>query len=105
MKNKKLGINLDDFLQEYYTKHPNEINNFKMAVLAEYNNDKNMSAKELLAIFRHIAEIEGYTKFARKAKLAREHLYRAISVNANPTLSTLEKLANSCGLRISFIPR
>ena len=104
MKNKKL-INFDDFLQEYYTKKPNEITNFKKAVLAEYNNDQNMSAKELLAIFRHIAEIEGYTKFARRAKIAREHLYRAISPNANPTLSTLEKLANSCGLRISFIPR
>ena len=104
MKNKKL-INFDDFLQEYYTKKPNKIAELKKAVLEEYNNDKNMSAKELLAIFRHIAEIEGYTKFARRTKLAREHLYRAISPNANPTLSTLEKLANSCGLRISFIPR
>ena len=105
MKNKKLGINLDDFLIKYYKKHSNEIIDFKRAVLAEYNNDKTMSTKELLAIFRHIAEIEGYTKFARRAKLAREHLYRAISPKANPTLSTLEKLANSCGLRISFIPK
>ena len=89
----------------YFAKHPQELAEYRKAALEEYTEDKTMTAKELLSILRHIAKLEGYTRFAKRAHLTREHLYRAISPTGNPTLSTLEKLADSCGLRIGFLPK
>ncbi|MGN1058354.1 MAG: DNA-binding protein [Candidatus Avelusimicrobium sp.] len=89
----------------YFAKHPEELAEYRKAALEEYTADKTMTAKELLAILRHIAKLEGYTHLAKRANLKREHLYRAISPTGNPTLSTMEKLASSCGLRVGFIPK
>lgn len=95
----------EEFEKDYYTAHPEELEEYKKAALEEYANDPSMSARELLSIIRHIVELEGYSKFAKKNNIAREHLYRAISPRGNPTLSTMEKLAASCGLRVGFIPK
>lgn len=95
----------DDFEKEYFTNNPEALEEYKKAALEEYANDPAMSARELLTILRRIVELEGYSKFAKKAKLAREHIYRAIAPTGNPTLSTMEKLAASCGLRVGFIPK
>ena len=95
----------DAFMLRFYREHPQEIETLKQAVIAEYEADKTMDICELLAIFRYIAQIEGFTKFAKRAKLPREQAYRATAPNANPTLSTLKKLADSCGLRISLVSK
>lgn len=93
---------LETWQKERFAKHPEDLPKFKKSVLASYQKDPSMSEKELIAILRDIAQMEGYTKFAQKAKLAREHVYRAVSPGANPRLSTLVKLADACGLRIGF---
>jgi len=44
----------------------------------------------------------GVTALAKKTKLSRPSLYRMLSGNGNPELSSLEKLLAAFGLRISI---
>ena len=51
-----------------------------------------------------VAKAEGMTKVARKAKVARENLYRAFSPSGNPTMATVMRVLNALGLRICVSP-
>lgn len=56
----------------------------------------------LLIALRHIAEARGgIAKVAKAAGIQRESLYRALSVNGNPRLSTLMAVAKAMGLKLT----
>jgi probable addiction module antidote protein len=56
----------------------------------------------LLAL-RNVAEAQGgMSKFAKKAKLNRENLYRMLSEEGNPQLDSLTQLLDVMGLRLSI---
>jgi probable addiction module antidote protein len=55
----------------------------------------------LLAL-RTVAEALGMAKVAKAAGLPRESLYRALSPNGNPRLSTLHAVLRAAGLRLTF---
>ena len=61
----------------------------------------------LLIALRHLAQAQGIAKVAKVAKAAgieRESLYRALSVNGNPRLSTLVAVTKAIGLRLTVEP-
>lgn len=58
----------------------------------------------LLAL-RDVAEARGLSQVARKAKLNRENMYRILSVEGNPQLSSLTSLLHSVGLRLAVEAR
>jgi probable addiction module antidote protein len=49
-----------------------------------------------------IARRRGMTELARKTGLSRESLYRALSADGDPQLSTLLKVLGALGLRLRF---
>jgi probable addiction module antidote protein len=51
-----------------------------------------------------IARAKNMTKIADKSGVHRVHLYRALSVNGDPKLSTLTKVVNSLGYHLSLTP-
>jgi probable addiction module antidote protein len=57
----------------------------------------------LLAL-RDVAEARGVSQLAREAQLNRENLYRILSPNGNPQLSSLTALLRSLGLRLAIHP-
>jgi probable addiction module antidote protein len=57
----------------------------------------------LLAL-RDVAEAKGMSEVARGAQLNRENLYRMLSLNGNPQLSSLTALLRSIGLRLAIQP-
>lgn len=57
----------------------------------------------LLAL-RDVAEARGLSQVARDAQLNRENLYRMLSLNGNPQLSSLTALLRSIGLRLAIQP-
>ncbi len=57
----------------------------------------------LLAL-RDVAEARGLSQVARDAQLNRENLYRMLSQNGNPQLSSLTALLRSIGLRLAIQP-
>ena len=50
------------------------------------------------------ARANGMSEIAKKAKLSRESLYRALSKDGNPELSTLIKVLHALGLRLAVEP-
>lgn len=55
----------------------------------------------LLAALRQVAEARGVATVAKRAGLARESLYRALSSKGNPTLKTLNAALRGLGLRLT----
>lgn len=59
--------------------------------------------KVLLIALRQIAEARGgMAKVAKAAGVERESLYRALSSQGNPRLSTLRAVAKAVGLRLTL---
>jgi len=48
-----------------------------------------------------VARALGMSKVARHAKLSRESLYRALSPNGNPALSTMIGVLRACGVTLA----
>jgi probable addiction module antidote protein len=57
--------------------------------------------KVLLIVLRHLAQAHGVAKVARAAGIERESLYRTLSADGNPRLSTLFAVAKAVGLRLT----
>jgi len=55
----------------------------------------------LLIALRHLAQAQGIAKVAKAAGVERESLYRALSANGNPRLSTLVAVTKAIGLRLT----
>jgi probable addiction module antidote protein len=54
---------------------------------------------------RHVAEaVGGMSELARRSGIARESLYRTLSVNGNPRLSTLGAILKAFHLRLAVAP-
>lgn len=51
-----------------------------------------------------VSRAKGMSAIAKKTKLSRESLYRALSAEGNPELGTLIKVLHSLGLRLSVEP-
>lgn len=64
--------------------------------------DENDPELFLLAL-RNVAEAQGgMSKFAKKAKLNRESLYRMLSEKGNPQLDSLTQLLDVMGFRLAI---
>lgn len=55
----------------------------------------------LLVALRHLAQAQGIAKVAKAAGVERESLYRALSANGNPRLSTLVAVTKAIGLKLT----
>ena len=58
----------------------------------------------LLVALRHVAKAHGMAEVGRRADMGDKTLFRALSEDGNPTLSTITKVLHAVGLRISVVP-
>ena len=58
----------------------------------------------LLVALRQVAKAHGMAEVARRADVGEKSLFRALSENGNPTISTLHKVLHAVGLRLSVTP-
>ena len=56
------------------------------------------------AVLKYIARTRNMSALSRDAELNRAGLYRALSEDGNPTLSTLLKITRALGLRLRIEP-
>ena len=71
--------------------------------LEEY--EQNGDSEFFLLALRNIAEAQGgISVLAKKTKLNRQNLYRALSGKGNPTFLTLEAIMHGLGFRLSVEP-
>lgn len=95
MKNKNKKTKYHDDLIESL-KDTEEAVAYLKAALAE----SDMPEVFLLAL-RNVAEAKGFTQLARESNLNRENLYKLLSDNGNPELSSLYAILDALGLKLS----
>jgi len=58
----------------------------------------------LLVALRHVAKAHGMAEVARRADVGDKMLFKALSAEGNPTLTTVHKVLHAVGLRLSVAP-
>ena len=58
----------------------------------------------LLVALRHVAQAHGMAEVARRADVGDKTLFKALSADGNPTLTTVHKVLHAVGLRLSVVP-
>ena len=58
----------------------------------------------LLIALRHVAKAHGMAEVARRADMGDKTLFKALSAEGNPTLTTVHKVLAAVGLRLSVAP-
>ncbi len=57
----------------------------------------------ILTAIADIAKAQGMTEIAKKSGLSRQNLYRALSPSADPKFSTVQKVVEALGCRLSVV--
>ena len=91
---KKTSISYEEGLKEDL-KNPEEETAYLNAALEEE------SQEIFLLALRDVAEAKGISQLAQDSMLNRENLYRILSEQGNPRLSSLTALLDSIGLKLS----
>jgi probable addiction module antidote protein len=64
--------------------------------------DEEDSEELFLLALRDVAKAHGFSEVAEQADLGRESLYKALSKDGNPKLSTLKSLLKVVGLKLAI---
>jgi len=90
--------NLDDVEEDYFRKHPEEMDAYIQEIFADYAQDRNAAA--LLASLRVIAKVKGMRNIAQEIGLSRRGLYKALSEQGNPRFDSINALMHSFGYEL-----
>lgn len=93
-------IKLQDYDVAEHLRTAEEMAAYLDASIAECDGDASFVAKAL----GDIARAKGMAALARDTGLGRESLYKALSAEGNPQLSTVLKVAKALGLQFSVKP-
>lgn len=58
----------------------------------------------LLVALRQVAKAHGMAEVARRANMGEKTLFKSLSENGNPTITTVYKVLHAVGLRLSVTP-
>jgi probable addiction module antidote protein len=84
-----------DYAAEYLNVH-----------LQKDEGDSDEEAERLfLVALRNVARAHGVASIAEKTELGRESLYKALSADGNPKLTTLRAVLEAMGLQLTIKPR
>ncbi|MCC5659790.1 putative addiction module antidote protein [Nostoc sp. XA010] len=86
---------LDEFEEEYFRKHPEEIDNYLTEIFQEYAEENDSGA--LLASLRVVARVRGISEIAEQIGMTRRGLQKALSSNGNPRLENVNSIMKALG--------
>jgi len=89
---------LDQFSIEYFTEHPEEIDDFINEIFAEYAKDGDSAA--LLSALRVIARVKGISTMAEEIGMTRQGLQKALSAKGNPRLDNINAIMRAMGYQL-----
>lgn len=100
--NNKPYIEFDDFQREHLADSKNAKTYIETAI-EEYHEDGNLEF--FLLALKDVADAQGgLSKLAKETNLNRQGLYKALSKDGNPTLTTLDSILNNLGFRLTVEP-
>jgi probable addiction module antidote protein len=89
---------LDNIEEEYFRKHPREVDAYLAEIFDEYSHDGDSAA--LLASLRVIAKLKGISALAEKTGMTRQGLQKALSSKGNPRLDNINSIMHALGYRL-----
>lgn len=92
------GRTLQEFTEDYFTTHPEEIDDFLKESFEEYAKDGDSTA--LLSQLRVITRVKGITNIAEVAGLSRQGLQKALSAKRNPRLDSINAIMVAMGYHL-----
>jgi probable addiction module antidote protein len=84
--------------EEYFRKHPGEIDDYLTIIFDEYANDGDMGA--LLASLRTVSRAKGITALAEEIGITRKGLQKALSKQGNPKFESVNSIMHAIGYRL-----
>jgi probable addiction module antidote protein len=89
---------LDEFTVEYFTRHPEEIDEFVNEIFSEYAKDGDSAA--LLSALRSIARVKGVSNIAKEVKMSRQGVQKALSAKGNPRFDSINAIIWAMGYQL-----
>jgi probable addiction module antidote protein len=93
---RKTSVSHDEVMIQRIRKDPEFAAEYLKAALEDTDDPR-----VLLIALRHVAKARGIAAVAKAAGIERESLYRALSADGNPRLSTLYAVAKAVGLKLT----
>jgi DNA-binding phage protein len=98
----KKSIDSDEAMAELYRQDPDFARQVINDILADENGDQG----ELLIVLRHMTKAFGGVQMvAEKARLNPTQIYRTLSPDGNPALSSFSAILKAMGMRLSVQAR
>jgi probable addiction module antidote protein len=89
---------LDDVTIEYFSQHPEEIDDFLTEIFADYAEDGDSAT--LLSALRIIARVKGVSNIAQEIGMSRQGLQKALSAKGNPRLDSINAIMRAMGYQL-----
>lgn len=89
---------LEDVSTEYFSEHPEEINDFLNEIFSDYAQDEDSAA--LLSSLRVIARVKGLSTVAEEIGITRQGLQKALSEKGNPRLNNINAIMRAMGYQL-----
>jgi len=91
-------LELKEFDAANYLSNGEDVANFLQAATEIAGDDP----KYITQILATIARTQNIQQLAKKSGLSRQGIYKVLSLNSNPSFSTIMKLVNALDLRLSL---
>lgn len=91
---------LEEISVEYFTQHPEEIDEFLTEIFADYAQDGDSVA--LLSALRIIARVRGISTVAEKVGMTRQGVQKALSAKGNPRLDNVNAIMHALGYQLTL---
>ena len=88
----------NEYLIEYFTERPDEIDDFLQEVFTDYAEDNDSAT--LLSALRVIARVKGITAMADEVGMTRQGLQKALSSKGNPRLENINSIMRALGYQL-----
>ncbi|MCA9926155.1 MAG: putative addiction module antidote protein [Anaerolineales bacterium] len=89
---------LDQINVEYFTQHPEEIDDFLTEIFADYAQDGDSAT--LLSALRIVARVKGVSSMAKEVGMSRQGLQKALSAKGNPRLDSINAIMRAMGYQL-----
>lgn len=89
---------LEEVSAEYFSEHPEEINDFLSEIFSDYAQDGDSAA--LLSALRVIARVKGLSSMAEEIGMTRQGLQKALSTKGNPRLDNINAIMRAMGYQL-----
>lgn len=91
--------NFDEYEEDYFRKHPEEIDDYLEIIFDEYAKDSDNGA--LLSSLRILARVKGISMIAEETGMTRKGLQKALSPQGNPRLENINAIMHAMGYRLT----